>query len=519
MNGAESLVHTLIDSGVEVCFSNPGTSEMHFVAALDKVAGMRCVLGLFEGVVTGAADGYYRMKDKPAVTLLHTGPGLGNGIANLHNARKAGSGVVNIVGDHATYHVEHDAPLTADVEGLATPVSSWVKTSTSATDVATDGATAVAQASTYPGQVATLILPANTAWEKSAGPAQQVTALLPPKVPTSRIESVANVLRSGEPTAIVMTGYCLRAEALETASKIAATCGAHLFGQTSNARLERGAGRVPLRTVPYPVDAAIKTLAPFKNIITISAKAPVAFFAYPDKPSSLSAADSNVHVLAHANEDCVDALNELADLLHANTATPILQNNPVAVIPTNNNKLDAHNIAATIAHLLPDNAIVIDESITAAVPLFQETSCAAPHDWLQICGGSIGAGFPLATGAAVACPDRKVVALQADGSGMYTLQALWTQARENLDITTVLLSNRAYAILKHELKNVGATTGDHAGNIALDMMELNRPDLDWVALARGMGVEGGRATDVNSLVVELKKGLQSEGPYLIEAVL
>ncbi len=518
MNGAESLVHTLIDSGVEVCFSNPGTSEMHFVAALDKVAGMRCVLGLFEGVVTGAADGYYRMKDKPAVTLLHTGPGLANGIANLHNARKAGSGVVNIVGDHATYHVEYDAPLTADVEGLAAPVSGWLKTSTSATEVATDGATAVAQANTYPGQVATLILPANTAWEKSDGPAQQVTATSTPRVPTSRIESVVSVLRSGEPTAIVMTGHCLRAEALETASKIAATCGAHLFGQTSNARLERGAGRVPLRTVPYPVDAAIKTLAPYKNIITVSAKAPVAFFAYPDKPSCLYPADSNVHVLAHANEDCVEALHELADLLNANAAMPILQTDPVAAIPTNN-ALDVKNIAATIAHLLPDNAIVIDESITAAVPMFQETSRAAPHDWLQICGGSIGAGFPLATGAAVACPDRKVVALQADGSGMYTLQALWTQARENLDITTVLLSNRAYAILKHELKNVGATTGDHAGNIALDMMELNRPDLDWVALARGMGVEGGRATDIKSFVAELKKGLQSEGPYLIEAIL
>lgn len=517
MNGAESLVHTLIDSGVEVCFSNPGTSEMHFVAALDKVAGMRCVLGLFEGVVTGAADGYYRMQDKPAATLLHLGPGLGNGLANLHNARKAMSGIVNIVGDHATYHVEYDAPLTADVEGIAKPVSGWVKTSKKATEVAADGAQAVARANTYPGQVATLILPANTAWETSNGPAPKQVPAAPAKAPSSRVEAVADVLRSKEPTAIVITGFSLRQEALETASKIAQSTGAHLFGQTSNARLERGRGRVPLKTVPYPVDAAVELLKPYKNIITVSAKAPVAFFAYPDKPSGLYPSECNIHVLAHADEDCVAALAELADLLNANSVAPDIQNATVATLPANAS-LTPKIIAATVAHLLPDNAIVIDESITCAPDFFTQTSQSAPHDWLQICGGSIGAGFPLATGAAVARPDRKVVALQADGSGMYTLQALWTQARENLDITTILLSNRAYAILKHELKNVGATTKTDAGSIAHDMMELNRPDLDWVSLAKGMGVEAARATDVTSLAAEIRRGLQSQGPYLIEAI-
>jgi len=521
LNGAESLVHTLIDSGMEVCFSNPGTSEMHFVAALDKIAGMRCVLGLFEGVVTGAADGYYRMKDKPAVTLLHLGPGLGNGLANLHNARKANSGIVNIVGDHATYHVEYDAPLTADVEGIAAPVSNWVKTSKSAQAVAADGAEAVSVASTYPGQVATLILPANTAWQSSNGPVEKQLPAAPIKVPSSRIEAVADVLKNGEPAAVVITGHSLREKTLETASKIAQATGAHIYGQTSNARLSRGAGRVPLVTVPYPVDAAVELLKPYKHIITVSAKAPVAFFAYPDKPSGLSPQQSESHVLAHANEDCAAALEALADLLGVRNTTPLLQSNDVAGIPANN-ALTPKNIAATVAHLLPENAIVIDESITCAPAFFEATSKSAPHDWLQICGGSIGDGFPLATGAAVACPDRKVVALQADGSGMYTLQALWTQARENLDITTILLSNRAYAILKHELKNVGAHAGDQivssAGSIAHDMMELNRPDLDWRALAKGMGVEAGLATDVATLATEIKRGLQSEGPYLIEAV-
>ncbi len=513
MNGAESLVQTLVDSGIEVCFSNPGTSEMHFVAALDKIAGMRCVLGLFEGVVTGAADAYFRMTDKPAVTLLHLGPGLGNGLANLHNAKKAASGIVNIVGEHATYHVEHDAPLTADIEGIARPVSHWVKTGKSANEIAADGADAVAAALTWPGQIATLVLPANTAWERATAPAPRVTPPSPKQVPQARVNSIAEVLRSGEPAAFIMTGRTLRAGPLRTASQIAVKCGATLLAQTSNARLERGAGRTPIENVPYPVDAAVKKLSGYKHLICVGAKPPVAFFAYPDKPSCLWPEQCEPHVLAHNDEDGEAALNELAKIVGANTTTPVVQPVSLPALP-NNNSLDSASIAAIVANLLPENAIVVDEGITASRDMPHPTAGSAPHDWLQICGGSIGAGFPLATGAAVACPDRKVLALQADGSGMYTLQALWTQARENLDITTILLSNRAYAILKHELRNVGA----NAGTIATDMMELNRPDLDWVSMARGMGVEAGLATDTSSLIRELKAGFASEGPYLIEAV-
>lgn len=513
MNGAESLVQTLIDSGIEVCFSNPGTSEMHFVAALDKIAGMRCVLGLFEGVVTGAADGYYRMADKPAVTLLHLGPGLGNGLANLHNARKAQSGVVNIIGEHATYHIEHDAPLTADIEGIARPVSHWVKTSTDATNIATDGAQAVAEACSYPGHIASLILPANTAWDKANAPAEKVQPRTTKKTSSKNINDIAKILQSGEPTALLMTGHCLREQPLATASKIAQSTGAKLLGQTSNARLERGAGRTPLECVPYPVDQALKTLAPYKHIVCIGAKPPVAFFAYPDKPSCLWPEDCQIHVLAEKDEDSTDALNELAKVLKADKLTPVVQKSTAPALPASG-PITSAAIASIVANLLPDNAIVVDEGITASRDIAHPTAGAAPHDWLQICGGSIGIGFPLATGAAVACADRKVVAIQADGSGMYTLQGLWTQARENLDITTILLSNRAYAILKYELANVGA----NAGSIATDMMELNRPDLDWVSLARGMGVEATAVTDTDSLIKAFKAGLASEGPYLIEAI-
>lgn len=514
MNGAEALVHTLIDSGIDTCFSNPGTSEMHFVAALDKVGGMRCVLGLFEGVVTGAADGYYRMADKPAVTLLHLGPGLGNGLANLHNAKKAHSGIVNIIGEHATHHIERDAPLTADIEGIATPVSHWVHTSKSSTEIAAHGAQAVAEAASYPGRIASLILPANTAWETSTGPAPAVTPAPANPVADNTIERVAEILESGEPAILVMTGHCLRQQPLETASRIAEKTGAHLIGQMSNARLERGAGRTPLECVPYAVDAALKRLEGYQHIICIGAKAPVAFFAYPDKPGCLWPPTSQVHVLTTIEQDSVAALEALAERLNAKSTSPVIQQRVTAEMP-NQNHLDSLSIAAIVANLLPENAIVIDEGITASREMPQPTAGAAPHDWLQICGGSIGAGFPLATGAAVACPDRQVVAIQADGSGMYTLQALWTQARENLNVVTVLLSNRAYAILKHELKNVGA----NAGQIATDMMDLNRPDLDWVSMARGMGVNATRATDTGSFTRAMKAALAEEGPTLIEAVL
>ena len=515
MNGAESLVRTLVNAGVEVCFTNPGTSEMHFVAALDRVPGMRCVLGLFEGVVTGAADGYARMKDKPASTLLHLGPGLGNGLANLHNARKAQTPIVNIVGDHATYHVEHDAPLTADVEGIAWPVSAWVRTSRDARSVATDGAEAVVAAWTRPGQVATLILPANTAWEASDGPASMGPVPEPPRVSEERIKSVAAVLRSGEPTVILMTGRVLRADGLEVGGAIAAATGARVVGQMSNARLARGAGRVTVERVPYPVDQALAMLDGVKNIVLVGAKAPVAFFAYPDKPSLLWPEDCAVHTLAESHEDTLHALEWLAEELSAPKSGAVLQKLDRSPLPADG-PLEIDSIACAVGALLPENAIVADEAIGSGRGLHPFTLGAPPHDWLQICGGAIGLGLPMATGAAVACSDRKVIGLQADGSAMYTLQALWTQAREGLDVTTVLFANRAYASLKHELFNVGA---HNPGRKALDMLEIGRPDLDWVSLARGMGVESGRATTNAEFIRELRAGLASEGPYLIEAVI
>ena len=514
MNGAESLVRTLVGGGVDVCFANPGTSEMHFVAALDRVDGMRCVLGLFEGVVTGAADGYYRMADKPAATLLHLGPGLANGLANIHNANKAASGMVNIVGDHATYHRQYDAPLTSDIEGLARPSSHWVKTSPNAMGIAADGALAIQAARNPPGQIATLILPADTAWNEGSGPAPVPPPQRPEPPAPEAVEEAARVLRSGEPTLILVTGRAVREDGLALAGKIAAKTGARIIAQGSNARTQRGRGRVHVERVPYVVDQALQVLAGLKHIILVGAKMPVAFFAYPDKPSCLYPEDCRGHVLARPDEDQIAALEMLADAVGARQIpAPVVNDQPPAPAT---GAIGSATLAASISALLPENAIVADEAVTTGRAFFGTTKAAAPHDWLSNMGGSIGLGPPLATGAAVACPDRKVVSLQADGSAMYTVQALWTQAREGLDVTTVLFSNRTYQILRGELANVGA---GNPGRKALDMLDLGNPDIDWVGLAKSLGVPGARVEDMESFNRRFAEGLATPGPYLIEVVL
>ena len=527
MNGAENLVRSLIASGIDVCFSNPGTSEMHFVAALDKVPGMRCILGLHETVVTGAADGYARMAGKPAVTLLHTGPGLANGVSNLHNARKAWTPVVNVVGEHALSHIEHDAPLTSDIQGIAAPVSHWVKTPTTADELAGAGAEAVEQASRHPGHIATLILPANTAWDSVSAVAVQTIASEGESVEKevlksagnivskSRIKNIADAIQSGNhDVCMVLGGHCLHAEALELADKVAQHCNITLFAETFKARFQRGEGRVTVTEIPYPIDPAIELLAPYKTLITCCAKGPVGFFAYPDKPSKLYPEDTQVHALADMHENGIDALEQLAAALGAEQLKPRLQSLQRHAEP-DEGALCAVAIGAIVANQLPADSIVIDEAVTSGVPVTRSTATAAAHDWLEVCGGSIGGGMPIATGAAVACPDRKVINLQADGSGMYSLQALWTQAREQLNVTTIIYANSSYAILKHELENVQATSG----RVALDMMELDRPTLDWVSMSTGMGVKATRATTVNEFRDALSEALAYNGPFLIEAVI
>ncbi|WP_416053349.1 acetolactate synthase large subunit [Cupriavidus basilensis] len=514
MNGAESLVKTLLACGVDTCFANPGTSEMHFVAALDRIPGMRCVLGLFEGVVTGAADGYARMADKPAATLLHCGPGLANGLANLHNARRAQTPVINIVGDQATYHRPFDAPLTADTEGWARPVSVWTRTATDAASVGADAATAVQAACAAPGGVASLILPSDVCWDAGGKVGVPLAPLPVPKVSPDAVQQAARLLRSGQPTLIVLAGTALREAPLADAHRIAAATDARLITPMSNARVSRGRGRFNVDRVPYSGDVARDKLAGIRNVILVGAPPPVTFFAYPGKSPRPYPEDAEIHVLARPEQDLAEALVRLADELGApSVPVPV----PASVAPRGIAKgaVTSEAVAQTLTALLPEQAIVVEESVSFGRAFYPGTVHAAPHDWLQLTGGAIGDGLPLATGAAVAAPGRRVVALQADGSGMYTLQSLWTMAREKLDVTVVILANRKYAILLGELAGVGA----NPGKTALDMLDIGNPDLNWVQLANGMGVEAARAEDMERFAELFGMANARRGPFVIELVI
>jgi len=511
MNGAQALIRTLAGSDLDVCFANPGTSEMHFVAALDTVPQMRGVLCLFEGVATGAADGYGRMAGRPAAALLHLGPGLANGLANLHNARRARTPLLTVVGDHATHHKRLDAPLESDIEALAGSVSAWVRRPYRSADVAADAAEAVAAARTPPGGIATLILPADVSWSEPADPAPPVPVRPPLRVPDQVIDSVARTLRGGEPCVLLLGGPGVRRESLEAASRVAQGTGARLLCETFPARLERGAGIPAVDRLAYLAEFATAQLDGARHLILAGARAPVSFFAYPGKPGSLAPDGCHVHVLAEPGDDVAAALTALADVA-APDAKPLPAEAQRPAVPEGD--LTGESAAAVIGALLPEGAVVCDEANTSGLWLPGTTAGAPPHDWLTLTGGAIGQGLPLATGAAVASPGRRVLALESDGSAMYTISALWTQARENLDVTTVIFSNRSYAILGMELGRVGAGT---PGDAARSLLDLSRPDLDFVALATGLGVPATRARTAPELATQLRQALADPGPHLIEA--
>jgi acetolactate synthase I/II/III large subunit len=514
-NGADLLCDTLLANHVDMCFANPGTSEMHFVAALDRKPQMRCVLGLFEGVVTGAADGYARMAERPAATLLHTGPGLANGLANIHNAKRASSPMINIVGDHPDYHLPFDAPLTSDIVSLATPMSHWVHRIPGADHVAASAAQAVSVARTAPGQIATMILPADAAWNETQSPV--VIAPLPQytELDEQAIARVAQALKQPGKTVFILSGKALRDPALSLASRIAQASQAGLLAQQSNARMERGAGRVPIARVPYAVDQALKVFAGVARVILVGAKAPVGFFAYPGKPGSMLPPECEVIELASSGTNLLAALEQLADRIKLPAAqAPVLHERLHPKVP--DGKLTSDSIALAIALHLPDQAIICDEAVTSGREFFAPSFGTAQHDFLQITGGAIGLGLPLAAGAALACPDRKVLAMQADGSGMYTAQALWTHARERLDIVTVIFANQRYNILQGELKAVGAK---EPGVNARRMLDLDDPAINWVKLANGLGVEAVQTRDSAEFSALLAGAMRRKGPFLIEALI
>ena len=516
-NGAHGLIETLIKSGVEVCFANPGTSEMQLVQAIDQISGMRPILALFEGVVTGAADGYARMARKPACTLLHLGPGLANGVANLHNAKKAHSPVVNVVGDHALDHVKFDAPLTSDVEGIARPVSHWVRSAATPAELAALGAQAVAVAGHVPGQVATLLVPADNAW--TALPAEFVApSKLPvpalPLVPDRVIDNAVKALKRARNPVLLLGGEALIGEGLKQAGRIAAVIPVRLHSETFNRLIERGAGRVPLGILPYFGDRALELLDGVDVLLLLGSKRPVAFFAYPNQPSVLVPNGCEVVPVAGPTDDVVAALTTLADALHAPAAPRIFQSS--LALPAMDGPLDGRLAAHVIGRCLPEGAIVVDEGITCSLFAQQATLGAPAHAWMQLMGGAIGNGLPLAVGAAVACPERKVICLEGDGSAMYTVQSLWTMARERLDVINIIFANRSYAILNIEFERVGVGA---PGPRALSMLDMSSPSLAWTEIGRGMGVNSARVETAAQFETVFRSMLRAPGPHLIEVVL
>ena len=514
MNGAECLLRTLLANRVDTCFMNPGTSEMQFVAALDRVPAMRGILCLFEGVCAGAADGYARMLHRPAATLLHLGPGLGNAISNLHNARKARVPLVNLVGQHSTLHLQYDAPLTADIEGIARPVSGWVRTVEQAADMGRDAAAAVQAACTPPGQVASLIVPADYSWSDAGEPGGSA-ALQSRAVPDcARIRAIAGILRSGEPAGFLLGGTALLGAAVHAAGQLAAATGARVFAGRYLARMEAGGGRYSPPRLPYFPEPAEAALAGLQHLILVESPPPISFFGYPNRRSYLAPDDCTVHVLAALEEDGAAALQQLVDECGASAALPPSIAAPAPALPQDG-PLTLEAIGRAIAVLMPAGSIISDEAVSSGEPILRLLPQAAACDHLPVTGGSIGQGLPVAVGAAVACPGRKVIALEADGSGMYSLQALWTMARERLDVTTVIFANRRYRILDIEMQRTGAGAIGPAAN---DMLDLRRPDLDWVKLSEGQGVDAARATTAAEFVALFRRAMERSGPFLIEAV-
>jgi acetolactate synthase-1/2/3 large subunit len=514
MNGAESLIRTAVAAGVEVCFANPGTTEMALVAALDAVEGMRAVLGLFEGVCTGAADGYARMKDKPALTLTHLGPGFANGIANLHNARRARSPVVNVIGDQATWHLAADAPLTSDIASLARPVSSWVQEIKSAKAIASATAEAIAASGKAPGRISTLIVPSDCLWDTAVGDAAPI--LPPPPMPVAHgaIQRCASTLQKhGTKSALFLGAQGMRERALNAAGRIAEKTGCRLVCETFPSRIERGAGRPVVEKLPYFPEQALELLSKFEAVILVGGLSPVAFFGYPNLPSSLIPAGCLAETLATPEQDTIAAVEALADQIGASrSASGAQMKRP----PRPTGKLDSATVGAAIAALMPENCIVMDEAATTGLPFFSASAGAPPHTYMALTGGAIGQGLPCATGAAIACPDRKVIAFQADGSGMYTVQALWTQAREGLNVTTLICNNRRYRILQVELARAGV---NEPGRKARSLTSLAEPEIEWAKIAAGMGIPAVRVETAEMLITQMERALAESGPNLIEMLI
>ena len=514
MDGATALINTLAKCGVEFCIANPGTSEMHMVKALDAVPRMKSVLALFEGVCTGAADGVGRMTGKPAATLLHLGPGMANGIANLHNARRGNAPMINIIGNHPHYHLGFDAPLTSDIDTLARNFSCWIKSCSTSETLAQDGADAytasLRQSTGTTGQIATLIVGADAAWGKSQGLAIPNPEPIRSTVNETAVTKVADILARSRKTAMLLENQGAEQATMEIASRIANKTGCRLLTGTFPARIDGGPGRVSIERLPYFPEQILAALNGTEHLILVGGEIPASFFAYRGIPGQMVPEGCKVSRLSFIGEDSVEALQRVAERVGAEQSEVTRFQKADISKPTG--ELDNKSTIQAIAATMPEDLIVCTDSGggNAAYPFCQNT---APNSWLSLTGGAIGQGGPCATGAALACPDRPVLALLGDGGAAYPIQCLWTQAREQQNVTTVIFANNSYNILNVEYAKLGI---DNPGDIANSLFDIGNPEIDWIDLAKGFGVPGAKAQSAEDLCTLLDKSYATPGPFLIQ---
>lgn len=511
MNGATALIQTLSNIGIDICFANPGTSEMHIVEALDKSELIRSVLCLHEGVCTGSADGYGRMLGRPATTLLHLGVGISNGLSNLHNARRAFTPVLNIVGDHSVQHAHLDSPLTSDVVATAKPFSKWVKKVDDSGALAHQAVAAVTAACTRSpgseGNVSTLIVPSNVAWGEADCALSPVIQPQVMQVDEQRIKIIAEVVDAN--TVFLLGGDALQAQGLRQVSAICNATGARFYCTTFPARIDFGTNLPQVSRLPYLPEQAKAFMDGVQKLILVGVDEPVTFFdyAYRGTPPKLVAQGTQVLRFSCQYEDSVTALSALADYMGASEISEFSRPHP----PRPSGKLSPRIINEAVAALLPENSIVSVE--TGGSTSYEVLQGIVPGSWLSLTGGSLGQSAPVSVGAALACPDRPVITLLGDGCCMYTNQCFWTQARENLNITTLIYNNSSYNILEVEYKRLGI---NHVGAKAKSMFNITNPSINWVSLANSMGVPGVRVETAEDLCAVLETSLKVSGPRLID---
>jgi len=515
MNGAQAFFKVLLDGGVDTIFGCPGTSEMQIIQELGQT-NVHAVLGLQENVVTGMAHGYGVMTGKPSLSLLHVACGISNGLANMHNGRRAGAPMVVFAGgvaaNHEVNNPEHQMLLRP--QQIAAAATDWQREALTSDLLADCAAEALQVANTGYGKVAMVFGPAQTFWEEATILEDQTRPPIPPRrVSASTIKEIAESIQSGKKTCLLLGGHALREEALEVAGRISAATGAELWQDYIVARLQRGAGRVPVKRIPYVVEAGVEALKDFEQIVLVGNQIPIPTFSYKGKPLTKVPEGCAIKTLGTTECDLLQALTDLADAVNAPAKAPVHQDRAKGVAPTG--VLNEAAICQSIVAAMPDNVIVVDEGNMESFNFPELTAGAAPHDFMQApTGGAIGAGASVAIGASVAAPDRKVVCLEGDFSLNLNIMSLWTMAKQNSNICLVIMNNGGSQALRMELARV--RPGDETDK-ALDMLLIRDPEIDYVKIAEGNGLSATRATTAEEFHQQFVAAMKKKGPHVIDA--